>query len=62
MGEGRKSTIRMQFNPSLRLPFHGADITSDAGLLAYRDLDIALLFRGDAAFANLNIHDYLESD
>ena len=42
MGEGRKSTIRLQFNPSVRLAFNGADITSDAGLLAYRELDDAL--------------------
>ena len=42
MGESRKATIRLQFNPSVRLAFHGADITSDAGLLAYRELDDAL--------------------
>jgi hypothetical protein len=42
MGEGRKPTIRVQFNPSLRLAFNGATITSDAGLLAYRELDSAL--------------------
>jgi Transposase DDE domain group 1 len=42
MGEARKATIRLQFNPSMRLAFHGADITSDAGLLAYRELDNAL--------------------
>ncbi len=42
MGEGRKATIRVQFSPSLRLAFNGASITSDAGLLAYRELDNAL--------------------
>ena len=42
MGEGQKATIRLQFNLSVRLAFHGADITSDAGLLAYRELDDAL--------------------
>ena len=42
MGEDRKATIRLQFNPSVRLAFNRADITSDAGLLAYRELDDAL--------------------
>lgn len=42
MGEGRKHALRVDFNGSLRLEFHGATITSDAGLLAYRELDSAL--------------------
>jgi hypothetical protein len=41
MGEGRKATIRLQFDSSVRLTFHGATITSDAGLLTYRELDNA---------------------
>ena len=42
MGEARKDVLRVKFDNKLRLEFHGARITSDAGLLAYRELDEAL--------------------
>ena len=42
MGDGGKTPLRLQFNPQIRLEFHGATITSDAGLLACRELDDAL--------------------
>ena len=42
MGDGEKAPLRLQFNLKVRLEFHGATITSDAGLLPIRDLDDAL--------------------
>ncbi len=41
MGDRRKQGLRVQFDGKLRLEFHGARITSDAGLLAFRELDEA---------------------
>ena len=42
MGDREKASLRLQFNPQIRLELHGAIITSDAGLLAFRELDDAL--------------------
>ena len=42
MGDGEKASLRLQFNPKIRLEFHGSTITTDAGLLAFREFDDAL--------------------
>ena len=42
MGDARKDALRVEFDSRIKLEFHGAAITSDAGLIAYRELDEAL--------------------
>jgi hypothetical protein len=42
MGEARVEPLRVDFDRRIKLEFHGARITSDGGLLAYRELDGAL--------------------
>ena len=41
MGEARKEALRVDFDRSVKLEFHGSTISSDGGLLAYRELDEA---------------------
>ncbi len=39
MGESRKDALRVNFDNKLKLEFHGVKVTSDAGLLVYREID-----------------------
>jgi len=42
MGESKKEALRVQFDPSVKMEFHGAKLTSDGGLIVYRELDEVL--------------------
>ena len=54
MGDTPNDPLRVDFDRHIKLEFHGATVTSDAGLLAYRELDDAL---GLSSTAASRLHD-----
>jgi Transposase DDE domain group 1 len=54
MGDSQNDPLRLDFDRQLKLEFHGSTVTSDAGLLAYRELDNALALTCSAA---TDLHD-----
>ena len=46
MGDAKAGPVRLSFNTQLRVEFHGATVTSDAGLLLPRELGSSLTRAG----------------
>ena len=42
MGESKEGVLRVDFDRRVKLEFHGSNVTSEAGLLPYRELDDAV--------------------
>ena len=47
MGEANRGPLRVGFDCRLKLEFHGGQISSEGGLLPYRELDEVLGLSGN---------------
>jgi hypothetical protein len=61
-GESLDGPLRLDFDRRLTLQFRGSVVTSDAGLLAYRELDDALGLSVMAGGAKSPFENWLTSD
>ena len=59
MGDAKKDDLRVGFDSRLKLKFVGSKVTSDAGLLAYRELDevLGLTEMGAELLSDLRLHE-----
>ena len=57
MGEAKAGPLRVDFDRRLKLEFHGRDLSSDAGLLSYRELDDVLRLTGLSGVWNDRVHE-----
>jgi hypothetical protein len=64
MVDPKREGLKVGFEGSFRLDFHGAKVTTDAGLLAYRDLDevLGLFDRLPSVFHDLRTGRNLQHD
>ena len=55
MGDDEKTPLKLDFDSKVRVEFRGATITSDAGLLACRELDDALSLTDSVSMVSENV-------
>ncbi len=64
MGEACREALRVGFDRSIKLEFHGAKVSSDGGLVTYRELDevLQLTAMGTEALTDSRTGDNIQHD